>query len=111
MASNSFGQIFKITTFGESHGKAIGVVIDGCPAGLPLSEEDLIQDLARRAPGKSPFTTPRKEPDTPEIISGVFEGTTTGAPIAIIIRNTDQDSSKYAPIKDLYALGMQILLT
>lgn len=105
MGSNSFGQIFRITTFGESHGKAIGVVIDGCPAGLELSEDDLTHDLSRRAPGKSPFTTPRKEEDQPEILSGIFEGKTTGAPIAIVIRNRDSDSSKYAPIKDLYRPG------
>lgn len=105
MGSNSFGQLFRITTFGESHGKAIGVVIDGCPAGLELSEADLLDDLARRSPGKSPFTSPRKEQDSPEILSGIFEGKTTGAPIAILIRNTDADSSKYAPVKDLYRPG------
>lgn len=105
MASNSIGQLFRVTTFGESHGKAIGAVIDGCPAGLELSEADLLEDLARRAPGKSPFTTPRKEQDKPEILSGVFEGKTTGAPIAIVIWNSDADSTKYAPIKDLYRPG------
>lgn len=105
MGSNSFGKIFRITTFGESHGKAMGVVIDGCPAGLELSESDLCPDLTRRAPGKTPFTTPRKEQDHPEILSGLFEGKTTGAPIAILIRNMDQDSSKYTPIKDLYRPG------
>lgn len=105
MGSNSFGNLFKITTFGESHGKAIGVVIDGCPAGLDLSEDDLLYDLSRRAPGKSPYTTPRGEPDLPEILSGVFEGKTTGAPIAILIRNSDADSSKYEPIKELYRPG------
>lgn len=105
MASNSFGQLFRITTFGESHGRAIGVVIDGCPAGLPLTVEEIAVDLARRAPGKSPFTTPRKEEDAPEILSGIFEGVTTGAPIAIVIFNRDADSSKYAPIKDLYRPG------
>ncbi len=105
MGSNSFGKLFRITTFGESHGKAIGVVIDGCPAGLELSEVDIIGDLKKRAPGKSPFTTPRAEEDKPEILSGVFEGKTTGAPIAILIWNKDADSSKYAPIKDLYRPG------
>lgn len=105
MGNNFFGQVFRITTFGESHGKAIGVVIDGCPAGLELSEDDLLEDLKRRAPGKSPFTTPRQEEDKPEILSGIFEGKTTGAPIAILIWNKDQDSSKYAPIKDLYRPG------
>lgn len=105
MANNFFGQLFRITTFGESHGKAIGVVIDGCPAGLPLSEADIIEDLKRRQPGNSPLTTPRKEEDRAEILSGVFEGITTGAPIAIVIWNKDADSSKYAPIKDLYRPG------
>ncbi len=105
MASNSMGQIFKITTWGESHGKAIGVVIDGCPAGLMLSEEDINDALAKRAPGKSPYTSPRKEPDLAEILSGVFEGETTGAPISIIIFNKDADSSKYEPIKHLLRPG------
>lgn len=105
MAANAFGNIFRITTFGESHGKAIGVVIDGCPAGLEISEEEVNGDLALRAPGKSPYTTPRKESDFGEILSGIFEGKTTGAPICILIRNKDQDSSKYTPIKDLLRPG------
>lgn len=105
MASNSFGTIFKITTWGESHGKALGVVIDGCPAGLEISDEEINLELALRAPGKSLYTTPRKESDAAEILSGVFEGKTTGAPICIMIRNHDQDSSKYAPIKDLLRPG------
>lgn len=100
MASNSMGQIFRITTWGESHGKAIGVVIDGCPAGLEITEEDINAALALRAPGNSPYTSPRKEPDIAEILSGVFEGKTTGAPISVIIYNKDADSSKYHPIKD-----------
>lgn len=105
MASNSFGTIFKITTWGESHGKAIGVVIDGCPSGLTLSDDDINKELALRQPGKSPYTSPRSELDIAEILSGVFEGKTTGAPISIIIRNKDADSSKYEPIKDLLRPG------
>jgi len=105
MAANSFGTIFRITTFGESHGKAIGVVIDGCPAGLELCDDEINEALAKRAPGKSPLTSPRKEPDVGEIISGVFEGKTTGAPICFIIPNRDYDSSKYEATKDLYKPG------
>jgi chorismate synthase len=105
MAANSFGNIFRITTWGESHGKAIGVVIDGCPAGLEISDEEINAELELRAPGRNPFTTPRKESDIGEIMSGVFEGKTTGAPICIMIRNKDQDSSKYVPIKDLLRPG------
>jgi chorismate synthase len=105
MASNSFGKIFRITTFGESHGKAIGVVIDGCPANLEISDEEINAELIKRAPGRNPYTTPRKETDIGEILSGVFEGKTTGAPICILIRNKDQDSSKYEPIKELLRPG------
>lgn len=105
MASNSFGSIFKITTWGESHGKAIGVVIDGCPAGLEISENEINEALALRAPGRTPYTSPRNEADKAEILSGVFEGKTTGTPISIIIPNKDADSSKYAPIKDLLRPG------
>lgn len=105
MASNSFGNIFKITTWGESHGRAIGVIIDGCPAGLEIAESEINEALARRAPGKTPYTSPRKEPDKSEILSGVFEGKTTGAPICIAIFNKDADSSKYEPIKDLLRPG------
>jgi len=105
MASNSFGNIFKVTTWGESHGKAIGVVIDGCPAGLKLSSEDINKALEKRAPGNNPYTSPRKEPDIAEIYSGVFNGETTGAPISIIIPNKDHDSSKYEPIKHLLRPG------
>jgi chorismate synthase len=105
MGSNSFGQIFRITTWGESHGKAIGVVIDGCPARIPLSEEELNQELDKRAPGKSTLTSPRKESDKAEIYSGVFEGKTTGTPISILIPNRDADSSKYEPIKNLLRPG------
>ncbi len=105
MASNSFGKIFKITTFGESHGKEIGVVIDGCPAGLEIDEELINQALKFRAGGKSAYTTPRKEADMAEIMSGIFEGKTTGAPICITIKNKDADSSKYEPIKDVLRPG------
>ncbi|MEM1282610.1 MAG: chorismate synthase [Chlamydiota bacterium] len=105
MASNTFGNLFKITTWGESHGKAIGVVIDGCPAGLPIENEDVNKELVLRAPGKSPYTTSRSEKDQAEILSGVFEGKTTGAPISIIIYNRDADSSKYEPIKHLMRPG------
>jgi chorismate synthase len=105
MASNSFGTIFTITTWGESHGKAIGVIIDGCPSGLELSDSDINKELSMRAPGKSPYTSPRVEMDIAEILSGVFEGKTTGAPISIIIPNKDADSSKYEPIKDLLRPG------
>ncbi|MCB1112178.1 MAG: chorismate synthase [Chlamydiia bacterium] len=105
MASNRFGNIFTITTWGESHGKAIGVVIDGCPAGIAITEEEINVALAKRAPGKSAMTSPRKEPDRAEILSGVFEGRTTGAPISIMIPNRDADSSKYDELKDLYRPG------
>lgn len=105
MASNSFGQLFKITTWGESHGKAIGVVIDGCPAGVSLSSADINDELFLRAPGKNSYTTTRQEKDCAEIYSGIYEGKTTGAPISIIIMNTDADSSKYEPIKDILRPG------
>ncbi len=105
MASNFFGTLFKITTWGESHGKAIGVIIDGCPAGLEISEKEIDAALARRAPGKSPYTSPRLEEDRATIYSGIFEGKTTGTPISILIPNKDPDSSKYAPIKNLLRPG------
>ncbi len=100
MAANSFGTIFRITTFGESHGKAIGVVVDGCPSGLELTEDDINKELVLRAPGRSTFTSPRKEPDYGQIISGVFEGKTTGTPICILIHNVDHDSNAYEAIKN-----------
>ena len=102
---NGFGEIFRFTTFGESHGKAIGVVIDGVPAGVDFDEEFLINELDRRRPGKNRFATARKESDTPEILSGVFEGKTTGTPIAIIIFNKDQKSKDYGNIKDIFRPG------
>lgn len=105
MASNSFGQVFRITTFGESHGPGIGVVIDGCPAGLPLTRQDIQEQLDQRRPGKNGHTSPRKEEDLVEILSGVFEETTTGAPIALFVRNQDADSSQYETLKNLYRPG------
>ncbi len=105
MPSNSFGNIFRITTWGESHGKAIGVVIDGCPAGLEISEDDINIELSKRAPGQNPLTSPRNEPDIAEIYSGTFEGKTTGAPISIIIFNQDADPSKYEATKNLLKPG------
>ncbi|MEM4427073.1 MAG: chorismate synthase [Acidilobaceae archaeon] len=98
MPGNTFGRVFKITTFGESHGRAVGVVIDGVPAGLPISEEDIEFELSLRRPG-SLYTSPRREEDKPQIISGVFNGRTTGAPIAIVIANIDVDSKAYEEIK------------
>ena len=105
MGSNSFGTLLQITTWGESHGKAMGVVIDGCPAGLEISDEDIRKALRRRSPGNNPLTSPRQEPDLAEILSGVFEGKTTGAPISILIPNTNADSSKYDLVKHLLKPG------
>src|SRR6187455_3047255 len=105
MAGNSFGQAFVITTAGESHGPGNVVIIDGCPPGLALGVEDLLQDLARRRPGQSRLVTQRQEADEPEILSGVFEGKTTGTSIAILVRNTDQKSRDYDDIKDKYRPG------
>ena len=105
MASNHFGNLFRITTWGESHGKAMGVVIDGCPAGLELSDAEINAELSLRQPGRTAYVSPRGEKDAAEIYSGVFEGKTTGAPISIIIFNKDADSSKYDPIKDLLRPG------
>ena len=105
MAGNSFGQLFKITTFGESHGPAIGVVIDGVPPKFLLSEADIQKDLDRRRPGQSTITTQRKESDKAEILSGVFEGQTTGAPLAILIRNEDAHTKDYENIKDVFRPG------
>jgi len=102
MAGNTFGQLFTVTTFGESHGPALGAVVDGCPPGLPLSEADLQVDLDRRRPGKSKYTSQRQEPDTVKILSGVFEGVTTGTPIGLVIENVDQKSKDYSAIKDVY---------
>ena len=105
MAGSTLGTIFKITTWGESHGKGIGVVVDGCPAGLPLSEEDIQAYLDRRKPGQSRFTTKRQEADRVEILSGVFEGRTTGTPISMAVMNTDQRSRDYGNIMEVYRPG------
>lgn len=105
MAGNSFGQAFRITTAGESHGPGNVVIIDGVPPGIPLTVDDLLVDLNRRRPGQSHITTQRDEADLPEILSGVFEGRTTGTSLAILIRNTDQRSKDYGDIKDLYRPG------
>lgn len=102
MAGNSFGKLFKLTTFGESHGAAIGGVIDGCPPGLELDFDAIQNELDRRKPGQSEIVTQRKEPDTVEFLSGIFEGKTTGTPIGFNIRNTNQKSKDYAHIKDVY---------
>lgn len=104
-AGSTIGTIFKVTTWGESHGKAIGVVVDGCPAGLPLEESDIQKLLDRRKPGQSRFTTQRKEGDEVEILSGVFEGKTTGTPISMIVRNTDQRSKDYSNIASCFRPG------
>ncbi|HAJ93047.1 MAG TPA: chorismate synthase [Gammaproteobacteria bacterium] len=105
MSGNSFGKLFTVTGFGESHGPALGCIVDGCPPGLPLSEADLQTDLDRRKPGKSRHTTQRRESDEVQILSGVFEGKTTGAPIGLIIYNTDQKSKDYADIKERFRPG------
>lgn len=105
MSQSSFGNKFKVTTWGESHGKALGAVIDGCPAGLPLCEEDIQKFLDRRKPGQSRYTTARKEGDLVEILSGVFEGKTTGTPISLMVRNTDQRSRDYGNIAYSYRPG------
>ena len=100
MSGNSFGKLFTITSFGESHGPALGCVIDGCPPGMELTEADMQRDLNRRKPGQSRFTTQRREDDSVKILSGVFEGKTTGTPIGLMIENTDQRSKDYSKIKD-----------
>ena len=105
MSGNSFGKLFTVTGFGESHGPALGCIVDGCPPGLPLTEADLQGDLDRRKPGKSRHTTQRREADAVQILSGVFEGKTTGAPIGLIIHNTDQKSKDYTNIKDRFRPG------
>ncbi len=102
MSGNTFGKLFSVTTFGESHGLALGCIVDGCPPGLELTEEDLQRDLDRRKPGTSRYTTQRKEADQVKILSGVFEGKTTGTPIGLVIENTDQRSKDYSNIKDTF---------
>lgn len=105
MAGNTFGKLFTVTTFGESHGIAIGGIIDGCPPGLAISEADLQVDLDRRKPGTSRYTTARREEDEVQILSGVFEGRTTGTSIGLLIKNTDQRSNDYSKIKDTFRPG------
>lgn len=105
MAGNTIGQHFRVTTFGESHGIALGCIVDGCPPGLELTEADLQKDLDRRRPGTSKYTTQRREPDEVKILSGVFEGKTTGTSIGMLIENTDQRSKDYSEIKDKFRPG------
>src|SRR4249919_485893 len=105
MSGNTLGKLFCVTSFGESHGPAIGCVVDGCPPGLALSEADIQKDLDRRKPGTSRHVTQRRESDTVEILSGVFEGRTTGTPIALLIRNEDSRSKDYAAIADTFRPG------
>ena len=105
MSGNSFGRIFTVTTFGESHGPALGCIVDGCPPGMELSESDIQCDLDRRRPGRNRHTTQRNEPDQVRILSGVFEGKTTGTPIGLIVENTDQRSKDYGDIKDKFRPG------
>lgn len=102
MSGNSFGKLFTVTSFGESHGPALGCVVDGCPPGMELCEADMQRDLDRRKPGQSRFTTQRREDDTVRILSGVFEGKTTGTPIGLLIENTDQRPKDYSKIKDQF---------
>jgi chorismate synthase len=105
VAGNTFGRLFTVTSFGESHGPALGCVVDGCPPGLALSEADLQPDVERRRPGTSQYTTQRREPDTVRILSGVFEGKTTGTPIGLMVENQDQRSRDYEKIKDRFRPG------
>lgn len=105
MPGNTFGRLFRITTWGESHGLALGVVVDGCPSGLELSEDDIQPELDRRRPGQSKITTQRKEADKVKILSGVFDGKTTGTPISMIVENKDAISKSYEDIKDTYRPG------
>ncbi len=105
MSGNTIGRLFTVTTFGESHGPALGCIVDGCPPGLPLAEADIQHDLERRRPGRSRHTTQRREPDAVRILSGVFEGLTTGTPIGLIVENVDQKSGDYRRIKDRFRPG------
>lgn len=105
MPGNTLGEALKITTFGESHGSALGVVVDGCPPGIPLSEEDFLEPLSRRRPGSYLFSSPRQEEDRVELLSGVFEGLTTGCPIALIVRNRDQRSEHYETLREIFRPG------
>ena len=105
MAGDTYGTLFTVTTFGESHGPAMGCVVDGCPPGLALTEADIQKDLDRRRPGKSRYVTQRKEPDQVKILSGVFEGRTTGTAIGLLVENVDQKSGDYSKIKDTFRPG------
>ena len=105
MAGSTYGSYFRITTWGESHGKGVGVVVDGCPAGLPLCEENIQKYLNRRKPGQNPYSTPRKEDDAVEILSGIFEGHTTGTPISMMVWNKSQRSADYSEIANYYRPG------
>ena len=105
MSGNTFGTIFKITTFGESHGVALGAVVDGCPPNIEINEEIIQKELDKRKPGQSKFVTQRKEEDEIEILSGVFEGKTTGTPIGLLIKNIDQKSKDYENIKNKFRPG------
>lgn len=108
MAGNTIGQLFRVTTFGESHGLALGCIVDGVPPGIPLTEADLQHDLDRRRPGTSRYTTQRREPDQVKILSGVFDGVTTGTSIGLLIENTDQRSQDYSAIKDVFVRDTRI---
>ena len=111
MAGNTFGKLFSVTTFGESHGAAIGCIVDGCPPGMDLSEDDIQPELDRRKPGTSRFVTQRREPDAVKILSGVYQGKTTGTPIALLIENQDQrskDSSHGISRRTIYSLRRRI---
>ncbi len=103
--NNSFGEQFRVTTFGESHGEALGAVVDGVPAGMELSVQDIQRELDRRRPGQSPITTSRVEPDTAEVLSGIFDGRTTGTPVAILIRNRHQQSGDYGSLAEVFRPG------
>ena len=105
MAGNTFGKAFRVTTWGESHGPAVGAVIDGCPPGIPLSTDDIKRDMDRRRPGKGAGESPRKEPDKVEILSGTFEGKTTGTPLALVIYNKDAESKAYNHLQNIFRPG------
>ena len=105
LGSNSFGKLFTVTTFGESHGKGIGCVIDGCPAGIEITEVFFEREMKKRRPGISPYTSPRNEEDHVEVLSGVFEGKTTGTPVTLWIKNKDAMSSSYEEVKDIIRVG------
>ena len=109
MAGNTIGEAFRLTTFGESHGPVLGCIIDGCPPGLTLSTADIQPDMDRRRPGQSRVTTQRREADEVDIVSGVFEGKTTGVPIALLVKNTDQRSRDYEAIKDVFRPGLSLI--